>query len=60
MSDENKKSEVVNTTEGKQLDEKALDEVVGGKLYEHVNNGTHIPEVTLEFTSAPPPPPPTK
>ena len=48
MSDEIKKPEVVNTTEEKQLDEKALDEVVGGKLYEHVSTGKHIPEVKIE------------
>ena len=59
MIDEIKRPEVVNTTEEMQLDEKALDEVVGGKLYEHVSNGTHIPEITIELT-APPPPPPTK
>jgi propanediol dehydratase small subunit len=49
MSDEIKKPEVVNTTEEKQLDEKALDEVVGGKLHEAAVKGTHIPEVTIEF-----------
>ncbi len=57
MSDETKRPEVVNTTEEKQLDEKVLGEVVGGKLYEHVSNGTHIPEITIEL---PPPPPPPK
>ena len=48
MSDEIKKPEVVNTTEEKQLDEKVLDEIVGGKLYEATVKGTHIPEVKIE------------
>ena len=48
MSDEIKKPEVVNTTEEKQLGEKSLDEVVGGKLYEATTKGTHIPEVKIE------------
>jgi hypothetical protein len=48
MSDEINKPEVVNTTEEKQIDEKALDEVVGGKLYEATIKGTHIPEVKIE------------
>jgi hypothetical protein len=59
MSDEIKKPELVNAGEEKQLDEKALDEVVGGdkvvaadsaspKLYEAACKGTHIPKVTVE------------
>jgi type VI protein secretion system component Hcp len=54
MSDEIKKPELVNEGEEKQLDEKALDKVVGGdkaapKLYEAACKGTHIPEVTIEL-----------
>jgi type VI protein secretion system component Hcp len=54
MSDEPKKqSELASAGEEKQLDEKALDKVVGGdqaspKLYEAVCKGTHIPEVKIE------------
>jgi bacteriocin-like protein len=53
MSDAIKKPELVNRGEEKQLDEKALDQVVGGakatsKLYEAACKGTHIPEVTIE------------
>jgi type VI protein secretion system component Hcp len=53
MSDEIKKPEVVNAGEQKQLDEKVLDQVVGGdsatpKLYEAVCKGTHIPEAKIE------------
>jgi len=53
MSDEIKKPEVVNTTEEKPLEEKALDEAVGGvttapKLYEAACTGKHIPKVILE------------
>ena len=60
MSDEIKRPELVNAGEEKLLDEKALEEVVGGdkvvavdnstpKLYEAVSKGTHIPKVTIEF-----------
>jgi hypothetical protein len=53
MSDEIKKPEVVNTTEEKPLDEKSLDEVVGGgtaspKLYELASSGKHIAKVVIE------------
>lgn len=48
-----------NAGDEKQLDEKVLDQVVGGnnvvavdnstpKLYEAVSKGTHIPKVTVE------------
>jgi hypothetical protein len=55
MSDEIKKPELVNAEEEKQLDEKALDEVVGGakasaKLYEAACSGTHIPKVIVELS----------
>jgi hypothetical protein len=55
MNDEIKKPELVNAEEEKQLDEKALDEIVGGakasaKLYEAACKGTHIPEVTIELS----------
>jgi hypothetical protein len=54
MSDEIKKPELVNAGEEKQLDEKALDKVVGGdqatpKLHGAACKGTHIPEVTIEL-----------
>jgi hypothetical protein len=49
MSNETKKPEVVNTTEEKQLDEKVLGEVVGGKLYEMVSTGKHISKVIIEL-----------
>ncbi len=60
MSDEIKKPELVNAGEEKQLDEKVLEEVVGGdkvvaadnsspKLYEAASKGTHIPKVTIEL-----------
>ena len=45
MSDEIKKDELVNAGEEKQLDEKALEQVVGG---EAVSNGKHIPKGKLE------------
>jgi bacteriocin-like protein len=57
MSDEIKKDELVNAGEEKQLDDKALDQVVGGdaatttsspKLYEAACKGTHISKVTIE------------
>jgi type VI protein secretion system component Hcp len=53
MRNENKKPEPANAEEEKQLDEKALDKVVGGdgatvKLYEAACKGTHIPKVTIE------------
>ena len=55
MSDEPKKQpELASTGEEKQLDEKALDTVVGGdsaspKLFEAACKGTHIPKVTIEL-----------
>ena len=53
MSDEIKKPELVTAGEEKQLDDKALDKVVGGdqatpKLYEAVSTGKHIAKVTIE------------
>jgi|HubBroStandDraft_1064217.scaffolds.fasta_scaffold153574_3 type VI protein secretion system component Hcp len=59
MSDEIKKPELVNTGEEKQLDEKALEEVVGGdkivaavdkaspNLAEAASKGTHFPDVIV-------------
>jgi bacteriocin-like protein len=52
MSDEIKKPEV-NAGEEKQLDDKALEQVVGGdtatpKLYEALSNGKHISKVQIE------------
>jgi type VI protein secretion system component Hcp len=54
MSDEPKKqSELESAGEEKQLDEKALDEVVGGdtatpNLLQYCCNGKHFPTATLE------------
>jgi len=54
MSDEPKKqSELESAGEEKQLDEKALDEVVGGdtatpNLFKSCCNGKHFPTATLE------------
>jgi len=53
MSDEIKKPEVVNSTEEKQLDdtsleEKSLEQVVGGKLYELTSTGKHISKVIID------------
>jgi hypothetical protein len=59
MSDEIKKPELVNAGEEKQLDEKVLDEVVGGGAATTTSNatvplfkaccaGTHFPDVKVE------------
>jgi type VI protein secretion system component Hcp len=53
MSDEIKKPEVVNASEEKQLDEKALDEVVGGdqaspNLFKACCAGKHFPTAKIE------------
>ena len=58
MCDEIKKPELVNAGEEKQLDEKALEEVVGGdkvvavdkaspNLAEAASKGTHYPQATI-------------
>ena len=59
MSDEVKKPEVVNASEEKQLEEKALEEVVGGNkivaaldkaspnLAEAASKGTHLPDIIV-------------
>jgi hypothetical protein len=60
MSDEIKEPELVNTGEEKQLDEKVLDEVVGGgtatttgnatvPLFKACCAGAHFPDVKVEI-----------